>query len=398
MADNDVVIVAGVRTPQATLGGALRNFTAQKLGELVVRALLERTKLDPKKVNNIIFGCVAQGSDAPNIARVIGLTSGLPKEVPGFTVARNCASGVQAIVSAYQTIKCGDGDIVIAGGTEAMSAIPYVNRDLRFGKKLQNSVLIDSLWEGLTDPVCGVLMGKTAENLAEEFNITRAEQDKFAVESHRKAFRATREGKFKDEVVNVDIPKKVAGKTVGSEPFVQDEGINAAINEQTLALYPTIFKEKGTVTPGNACPISDGAAAVLMMTEKKAKELGFEIMGYIRSYGFAGVEPERMGIGPAHATPIALEKAGLKLSDMEIIEVNEAFAAQYLAVEKKLGLKRDIVNVNGGAIALGHPVGATGVRFVVTLLHEMKRRKAKLGLATLCVGGGLGAALVLERR
>ncbi len=398
MADNDVVIVAGVRTPQGTLGGALRDFTAQKLGEVVVRALIERTKIDPKRIDNVIFGCVSQSSDAPNVARVISLLAGLPKEIPGFTVARNCASGIQAIVSAYQAIRCGESEVVIAGGTECMSAAPYLSRDLRFGKKMKNSMMVDSLWEGLTDPICGQLMGRTAENLAEEFNISRDEQDKFAIESHKKAFKATREGRFKEEIVPVQIEKKVAGKKVGSEPFVQDEGINIALNEQTLKLYPTIFKDNGTVTPGNACPISDGAAAVLMMKESTAKVLKLDILGYIRSYGFAGVEPERMGIGPAHATPVALQRAGLKLEDMQLIEVNEAFAAQYLSVEKKLGLKRDIVNVNGGAIALGHPVGATGVRITITLLYEMKRRNLRLGLATLCVGGGLGAALVLERK
>ncbi len=393
-----VVIVDGVRTPQGGLGGALKDQTAQKLGEIVTVELLKRTGIDPAIVDELIAGCVGQSSDAPNVARVIALRSGLPIKTPAYTVARNCASGMQAIVSAYQSIQCGDGEVYLCVGTESMSTAPFINRDIRFGKKLQHSMLIDTLWEGLTDPCCGQIMGLTAENLAVEFNITREQQDTYSVQSHKKAFRATREGKFKDEIVAVQVEKRVAGKVVATEPVAQDEGPNIALNLQTLALYPTIFKkEGGTVTPANACPISDGAAAVLVMTEERAKALNLTPLGTLRSYGFAAVEPERMGIGPAHATPIALKKAGLSLKDIQLIEVNEAFAAQYLSVEKALELNRDIVNVNGGAIALGHPVGATGVRIVVTLLKEMKKRNLSLGLATLCVGGGMGAALVFER-
>ncbi|MBI4867244.1 MAG: thiolase family protein [Candidatus Wallbacteria bacterium] len=392
-----VVIVDGVRTPQGALGGALRDRTAHKLGEIVVAELLKRTGIDPNEIDETIVGCVGQSSDAPNIARVIALKAGIPKEKPAYTVARNCASGIQAIVNAYQAIQCGDGEAYMVAGVESMSSAPFVNRDIRFGKKLQHSMLIDTLWEGLTDPVCGQIMGRTAENLAEEFKLSREEQDSYAITSHKKAFKATREGRFKEEIVPVQIEKKVAGKVVASEPFSADEGPNIALNAQTLALYPTIFKENGTVTPGNACPISDGAAAVLVMTAKKAKALNLTPLGTIRSYAFAALEPERMGLGPAYATPIALKKAGIALSDLQLIEVNEAFAAQYLSVERSLGLNRDIVNVNGGAIALGHPVGATGVRITLTLLKEMKRRELSLGLATLCVGGGLGASLVVER-
>ncbi len=393
----DVVIVDAVRTPQGTLGGALKDFSHQKLGEIVVRALLARTKIDPKLIEEIIFGCVGQGSDAPNVARVISLMAGLRKELTAFTVARNCASGLQALVSATHMIQCGDAEVIIAGGAECMSSSPYLNRDLRFGKRLQHSTMVDTLWEGLTDPICGQIMGRTAENLAEEFKISREEQDRFAVQSHQKAFRATREGRFKDELVPIDIPKKVRGKELPPERFVQDEGINVGLNEQTLALYPTVFKEGGSVTPGNTCPISDGAAACLVMTEERAKALSLPVLGRIRSYGFAGVEPERMGIGPACATPVALKRAGLKLSDIELIEVNEAFAVQVLAVKKLIDLNLDIVNVNGGAIALGHPVGTSGCRLVVTLLYEMRRRNLKRGLATMCVGGGQGGAMVVER-
>ena len=395
----EIVIAGAVRTPQGNLGGALKEFTNQKLGELTLRALLERTKINPKEINEVIFGCVGQQSDATNISRVIALMAGLPKEIPAYTVARNCASGLQSIVSACQMIVAGDAECVVAGGVEVMSSSPFVNRDIRFGKRLRNSALIDTIWEGLTDPVSGLIMGQTAENLVAEFKITRQEQDEFAVLSHSRAFRATREGKFKDEIVKIMIPKKVYGKELPPETFVNDEGPNPALNVQTLSQYPPIFKENGgSVTAGNSCPISDGAAAVLVTTKEKAKSLGLEILGTVRSYGFAGVEPERMGIGPAHSTPIAFKKGKVELKDIQLIEINEAFAAQYIAVEKSLKLNREIVNVNGGAIALGHPVGATGTRVVVTLLYEMKRRNLSLGLASMCVGGGLGGTIILERK
>lgn len=393
-----VAIVDGVRTPQGLLGGALKSLTNHRLGELVIRALLQRTKLDPARVTEVILGCVGQTSDAPNVARVSALLAGIPKEVPGYTVQRNCASGIQSIVSAAQNIAAGDADIQIAGGTECMSAAPFVNRDLRFGKHLRHSEMIDSLWEGLTDPICGQIMGRTAENLVEEFKISREDQDRFAVLSHQRAFRATREGRFKDEIVPVSIPKKLYGKELPPEIVSQDEGPNAGLTEQLLAAYPPIFKENGTVTSGNSCPISDGASAVLVMKAETAKASGYTPLGYVRAYAFAGVEPERMGIGPAHAIPLALKKAGVTLKEIQLIEINEAFAAQYLAVERQAGLNREITNVNGGAIALGHPVGVSGTRLVVTLLHEMKRRNLSLGLMALCVGGGQGAAIIVERK
>ncbi len=393
-----VVIVDGVRTAQGNLGGALKSFSNQKLGEIVVKSLFERTKLKPELVQEVIFGCVGQQSDAANVSRVISLMSGIPFQVPAFTVARNCASGLQAVVSAYQMIALGEADIIIAGGVESMSGAPYVNRDMRFGKKLRHSVMIDSLWEGLTDPISSQVMGETGENLADEFKIPRKEQDAYAVTSHQKAFRATREGRFKDEIVKVSIPKKVAGKEMPPEIFLEDEGINVGLTEQILSQYPTVFREGGSVTPGNACPISDGAAAVLVMSEEKAKELGYAPLGYIRSHGFAGVEPQRMGVGPTCAVPIALKRANLSLKDIQLIELNEAFAVQFLACERLMKFDRNIANVNGGAIALGHPVGATGTRLLVTLLHEMKRRKLNFGLATMCAGGGQGGALIVERK
>ncbi len=393
-----VVLIDGVRTPQGNLGGALKDLNAQKLGELVVRAVLERTKLKPDQVEEIIFGCVGQQSDAPNIARVIALMSNLPITIPAFTVQRNCASGLQAVVSGYQMIATGEAEIILAGGTESMSSAPYVNRDLRFGKKLRHSITVDSLWEGLTDPIVNQIMGETAENLAQEFNISRKDQDQFALLSHQRAFRATREGKFKDEIVKVLVPKKVLGKPLPPEPIMMDEGPNPGLTEQVLSQYPTIFREKGSVTPGNSCPISDGASCLLLMSEEKAKLLGYQPMAYIKSYGFAGVAPERMGIGPTCAIPIALKRAGMNLKDIQLIEINEAFAAQYLACEQILKLDRNIVNVNGGAIALGHPVGSTGARLLVTLMNEMKRKNLSTGLVSMCVGGGQGGAMIIERK
>ncbi|MFQ5597509.1 MAG: thiolase family protein [Nitrospiria bacterium] len=394
----EIVIVEGVRTAIGNMGGALKEITNQKMGELVVREALKRAGIDPAEVEEVIFGCVGQYSDATNLARVITLMAGLPMATPAYTVARNCASGLQSVVNACQNIIAGDADVQIAGGVENMSLAPYVSRDMRFGQRLRHSQMIDSIWEGLTDGFCGQIMGYTAENLAEEFKISREEQDKYAVESHKKAFRATREGKFREEIVPVTIPKKVAGKEVTPETFAQDEGPNIALTEQMLSLYPTIFKEGGSVTPGNACPISDGAAALVIMSKEKAEALGKAPLGTVRSYASVGVEPSRMGIGPALAIPKALKKANLSLSDIELVEVNEAFAVQYLAVERTLGLKREITNVNGGAIALGHPVGMSGTRLIITLLKEMKRRNLSLGVASLCVGGGLGSAMVLERK
>ena len=392
-----VVIVDGVRTPQGVFGGALKQLTAQFLGEVVMRQLLKRTNLKPAEVEEVIVGCVGQGSDAPNIARVIALRAGVPKETPAFTVQRNCASGLQAIVSAAQNIACGDRNVQIAGGTECMSAAPYVSRDLRWGKRLRHSEMIDTVWEGLTDPVCGQIMGQTAENLVVEFSISRADQDTFALLSHQRAFRAARENRFKEELVPVMIPKRAMGRDLPPEPFTQDEGINPGLNEQLLSQYPAIFKEQGTVTSGNACFNADGSAMVLVMTEGKAKALGYTPLAKVRSYAFSGLEPERMGMGPTLAVPAALKRAGLTLKDVQLIELNEAFAATYLACEKVLGYNRDIANVNGGAIALGHPVGASGTRLVVTLLHEMKRRNLSIGVATACIGGGQGAAIVFER-
>lgn len=397
----EVVIVSGVRTPIGSHGGAFRDITAQELAAQVFREAVNRAGIDPGIIDDVILGCISQQSDAANIGRVAALMAGLPVNVPGCTIQRNCVSGMMSLSMAYQAIQAGDGEVFLCGGAESMSTAPYCVRGARWGLKLRSTTFIDSLWEGLTDPVCGMIMGYTAENLAMLYGITREEQDKFAINSHKKAFRATRMGRFKDEILPVRVSKKVAGQEVAYEDIVNDECINPSLSMQKAALYPTVFKKGGTVTPANACPISDGAAAVVVMTADRAKSLGIEPMAYIRAYAYAAVPPDIMGIGPAYAVPMALRKAGLKLTDIELIELNEAFAAQSIAVGLELeeqGWDWNTVNVNGGAIALGHPVGCTGTRIAVTLMYEMIKRDVHLGVITACVGGGMGGAMIIERK
>jgi len=398
---DEIVIIGGVRTPIGSHGGGMRDIPPQELARIVMVEVLQRTGVDPHVFDDVIFGCCGQFSDAPNVARVAALKAGVPTHVPGYTVQRNCVSAMVAITNACQGIKAGDGEAYLVGGTESMSYAPYTVRGARWGLKLRSTEFIDVLWEGLTDPVCDMIMGYTAENLAMLYGISRREQDEFAVQSHRKAFMATRMGKFQDEIVPVPVIKKVAGQEVAREEVTQDENINAGLTVEKAALYPTVFKKDGMVTPANACPISDGAAALIVMTKSKADEMGLEPMAYIRSYAYAGVPPEIMGIGPTKAIPMALKKGGLKLTDIDIIELNEAFAAQAIACGIELkedGFDWDKVNPNGGAIALGHPVGCTGARITVTLLHEMIKQDATLGLASACVGGGQGGALIIERK
>ena len=397
----EVVIVGGVRTPIGSYGGAFRSLSAQELARIVMEEVIKRTGIDPHLLDDVILGCCGQYSDAMNMGRVSALMAGIPTHVPAYTVQRNCVSGMMSITNACQAIQAGDNEILLSAGTESMSSAPYAVRGARWGLRLRSTEFIDTLWEGLTDGVCGMVMGYTAENLAMLYGFSREEQDQFAVNSHKKAFRATRMGKFRDEIVPVPVVKKVAGQEVAREEIIQDECINPGLSVQKAALYPTVFKKGGTVTPANACPISDGAAAVIVMTKEKADELGVEPMAYIRSYAYGAVPPEIMGIGPTRSTPLALERAGLKLTDIDIIELNEAFAAQSLAVGAELekdGWDWDKVNPNGGAIALGHPVGCTGTRIVVTLMHEMIKQNATLGLATACVGGGQGGTIILERK
>jgi len=398
----EVVITNPLRTPTGSFGGAFKTVPAYDLAKIVMQRVIADSGIDAGELDDVILGNIGQPSEAANIARVSALYAGIPKHVPGYTVQRNCASAMQAISNAFQAIQAGDGEMYLVGGTENMSQIPYVVKGARWGLKLRHAQFTDGLWEGLTDPTCNLIMGATAENLAEQYHITREEQDKFAVQSHKKAFMATRMGKFRDEIVPVEVAKKVAGREVAKEMITQDESINAGLTVQKAALYPTVFKKGGTVTPANSCPISDGAAAMLVMTAERAEKLGLIPMARIISYAYTGVDPAYMGIGPATAVPKALARAGLTYDQMDLVELNEAFAAQSLAVAARMiqeghGWDWEKTNVNGGAIALGHPVGASGSRIVVTLLHEMKRRGSRYGLATLCVGGGQGGAMVVER-
>jgi acetyl-CoA acetyltransferase family protein len=412
-----IAIVDGIRTPFVKAWTDFWDIPGQDLGRIVTRELLERTGLDPAKVDEVIFGAVAQPIEATNVARVISLLSGIPKEKRAYTISRNCASGFESVTSSAEKINLGIDDIVIAGGVESMSNIPLFYRHdsakiflkmvraksplerlgwlLRFRPRhfLKPGIGLEF---GLTDPVCGLNMGQTAEILAKGYGITRAEQDEFALMSHKRAL-AARE-KLREEIVPVLVPPKY------EKVVTDDNGVRENISLDDLAkLKPYFDRYSGTVTVGNSCQVTDGACALLVMREDKVKELGLTPLGFIRAYAHVGVEPSRMGIGPAFAIPQALNKAGLKLSDIELIEINEAFAAQVIASLRQLQdanigiLNRDILNVNGGAIALGHPVGTTGTRLILTLLKEMKRRNLHLSLASLCVGGGQGAAVILER-
>ena len=413
-----IAIVSGIRTPFARAWTDFGDLPAQELGRIAVRELLERTNLEPKLVDEVILGSVANPPEAANIARVISLLAGIPKEKRAYTVSRNCASGFEALASAAEKILTGMDEVVIAGGAESMSNIPMfyppqtAKLFLKLAKTKNPLERISLFWEllkpsrllkpviglqlGLTDPVCGLNMGQTAEILAKEYGITRKEQDEFALVSHKRAFSSKE--KLKEEIVPVFVPPKYE-KTV-----TDDNGVRENITLEDLAkLKPYFDRYSGSVTVGNACQVTDGACALLVMSEAKAKEFGFTPLGFIRSYAYCGVEPSKMGIGPAFAIPEVLKKAGLKLSDIELLEINEAFAAQVIACERHLEaanigkLNRDILNVNGGAIALGHPVGVTGSRLILTLLKEMQRRNLHLGLASLCVGGGQGAAVIVER-
>ncbi len=398
----EVVICNPLRTANGSFGGAFKTVPAYDLAKTVIQRVIADAGIDPGELDEVIMGNIGQPSEAANIARVSAIYAGIPHHVPAYTVQRNCASSIQAIVGAYQSIQDDYGELFLVGGTENMSLIPYVVKGARWGLKLRHAEFTDGLWEGLTDPTCNLIMGATAENLAEQYNISREAQDQFAVNSHKKAFMATRIGKFKDEIVPVEVVKRVAGQEVAKETITQDESVNPGLSVQKAALYPTVFRKGGTVTPANACPMNDGASMMIVTTAERAAKLGLTPMGRIVSYGFAAVDPAIMGIGPAYAVPKALARAGLTYDQLDLVELNEAFAAQSLAVGIKMaqdghGWDWDKTNVNGGAIALGHPVGQSGARITTTLLFEMKRRGSRYGAATLCVGGGQGAALIVER-
>jgi acetyl-CoA acetyltransferase family protein len=383
----EIVIVAGKRTAMGEYGGALRELSALDLGAIAAKSAIQQSGFNPADFNHAVFGNALQTSaDALYGARNVALKAGLPIEVPALTVNRLCGSGIQSIISAAQLIQLGEADVVLAGGMESMSQAPHVIRGARWGLRLGQGKLEDSLMVALTDPYCGCSMAATAENLARKYGITREAQDEFALRSQKLAAAAWDAGRFSDEVVPVDVG--------GNKPPLQrDDHMRPETTLDGLAKLKPSFSKDGFVTAGNASGIVDGGAAVVVTSRDRAKSAP---LGRIVSWGVAGVPPEIMGIGPVPASKIALEKAGLKLSDIDLIEVNEAFAAQYLAVEKALELDRNKVNVNGGAIALGHPLGATGTRLVITLLYELKRRKQRFGLASACIGGGQGIAMVVE--
>jgi len=393
MSIQEVYIMSGARTAIGDFGGALKDFLGHQLVVHPMEEALKRAKIGKEMVEEVILGHCIQRTDEPNTARTAALKMGLPLTVPGFTVQRQCSSAMQAIVSGAQMIKLGEADVVLAGGVETMSSAPYVLKTARWGQRLQHGQLTDTVWDVLSDPLNGMLMGAATELLAEKYQITREEMDEIACRSHQNASRAMAEGKFKDEISPVPIPQRKGPPKI----FDTDEHPRKDISMENLAKLPTIFKKGGTVTAGNSSGINDGASAVVQMSGEKVQKLGLKPMGRIVSYAWAALEPEYFGYGPVPATQKALQRANLTLQDMELIEVNEAFAGQYMACEKGLGLKRDIVNVNGSGIALGHPVGSTGARIIITLLYEMARRGLKMGLATLCVGGGMGMTTVVER-
>lgn len=393
---NDIVIVAAKRTAVGTFGGSLSKISSPELGSIVIKALLDETKVNPNDVSEIILGQVLTAGVGQNPARQAAIKAGIPKEVPAMTINQVCGSGLKAVHLAIQAIKSGDAKIVIAGGQENMSLSPHILPGSRNGFKMGNAALIDSMvHDGLTDAYNNYHMGITAENVAEKYNITKEEQDNFAVNSQNKAEKAKNSGKFKDEIVPVLIPQKKGDPIVfDNDEFIRDGATIDAISK----LKPAFKKENGTVTAGNASGLNDGAAAVMLMTKEMADKLGLIPVAYIKAYASAGLDPEIMGMGPVYATKKTLAIANWDVKDLDLIEANEAFAAQAFAVNKELGLDPLKVNVNGGAIAIGHPIGASGCRILVSLLHEMKRANAKKGLATLCIGGGMGVALAVERK
>jgi acetyl-CoA C-acetyltransferase len=389
----DAVIVSAVRTPVGSFAGQFKDVSAVALGAVAVRAALQRAGLTGEDVDEVILGCVLQAGLGQNPARQVAITAGIPKEVPATTINMLCGSGLKAVAIAAQMIRAGDVDVVIAGGMENMTRSPYLIPAARFGARMGSAELIDSMvHDGLIDAFDDIHMGITAENVADQYGITREEQDEFAAESQLRAETAIQNGVFKDEIVSVEVPDKR-----GTRLVEVDEHPRAGTTTETLGrLRPAFRRENGTVTAGNASGVNDGAAAIVVMSAHTATERGLHSMGVVESYASVGVEPRIMGIGPVPAVRKALARAGLELSDIDLFELNEAFAAQSLAVVRELGIASQRINPHGGAIALGHPIGASGSRILVTLLHEMKRSNAHRGLATLCVGGGQGQAAIIR--
>lgn len=390
----EAVIVSALRTPVGTFGGALKDVTAVDLGAAVVKKAIESINLDPAMIDELIFGNVLSAGLGQNVARQVAIKAGIPKHVPSFAINKVCGSGLKTVALAAQSILSGDNEIVIAGGTESMSQAPYVLPDARWGKRMGNGQMIDTmLTDGLTDAFHDIHMGVTAENIVEKYQFTREQQDELAVRSQNNAEKAITSGRFKEEIVPIELPQRRGDPKI----IDTDEHPRFGTTIESMAKLKPAFKKDGSVTAGNASGLNDGAAVLIVMSREKADELGLKPLATIKSYASAGVDPKIMGCGPIPATQKALQKAGMTVDDLDLIEANEAFAAQALSVITDLKFNTDIVNVNGGAIALGHPVGASGARILVTLLHEMEKRDAKRGLATLCIGGGQGMSLIVER-
>ena len=388
----DVVIASAVRTPVGKFQGAFSNVSAAELGRVVIVEALKRAGITPDMVDETLLGCVLQAGQYHGVARQAAVNAGIPVERPALCINMICGSGLRSVAMAAQAIQCGDADIIVCGGTENMTRAPYVLEKARGGYRMNDGIIVDSMVrDGLTDAFYHYHMGITAENVSEKYGITREMQDEFACRSQNRAEAAQKSGRFKDEIVPVTVKTK-KGEVVVSE----DEFPRHGTTMESLAKLKPAFKEGGTVTAGNSSGVNDGAAALVVMSADKAKELGITPLATIKSYASAGVDPQIMGVGPIYATRKALDKAGLTVADLDLIECNEAFAAQSVAVANELGFDMDKVNVNGGAIAIGHPVGASGARILVTLLYEMKKRGSKTGLATLCIGGGMGTALIVE--
>lgn len=390
----EVVIVAAVRTPIGSFGGSLKDISTVDLGSLVIKNAIERAGLEPEQVDEVIMGNVLGAGLGQNVARQMSVHAGVPVTVPAFTINKVCGSGLKAVQLAVQAVLCGDAEVVVAGGAENMSQAPYILPNQRWGSRIGNATVVDTmLRDGLTDGSEDYHMGITAENVAEQYGITREDQDSFALQSQKRAVAAVEAGRFKEEIVPVEIPQRRGEPLV----FDTDEFPRKDVSLEGLSKLRPAFQKDGSVTAGNSSGINDGAAAVVVMSAEKAKELGVPVLATIKSYASAGLDPKVMGCGPIYASRKALEKAGLTVADLDLVESNEAFAAQACAVAKELNLDLEKVNVNGGAISLGHPIGASGCRILVTLLHEMQKRDAKRGLATLCIGGGMGTALIVER-
>ena len=390
----NVYLTGSVRTPIGRFGGTLASWTAADLGVAAARVALERANLKPEQIQNSIWGCARQAGGGPNVARQITYRTGIPESVPAFTVNQACGSGLQAIISATKEILLGNAEIVLAGGTESMSRVPYFAEGARWGMRMGNAELVDGMYrDGFNDPLSGLVMGETAENLARNYEISRAEQDEYALRSQQRAQTAIESGRLDSETVTLEI----RGRKGETKEFSRDEHPRAGTTPRDLEKLPPVFSKDGTVTAGNSSGITDGAAAVVVMSEAALKDSGAVAEARIVDYEVTGVAPEIMGIGPVPAIRSLLTRQKLSLSDVDLIELNEAFAAQVIACDRELGFDADRLNVNGGAIALGHPIGCTGVRITTTLLHEMRKRNARLGLSTLCISGGMGIAVLLER-